>query len=386
MIRLIWFGVLILLTLGGCGVFQSTKDEIELEAPTALTDIVSALDLSVAWSTQLGGARPSNLVNLRPQISDDKLFIASPDGVVAAIDVTDGQVIWEIDTQTRLGGGPGVGDDLVVVGSREGEVIALAMGQGEAVWRSQITSELLSIPVSVAGTVVVKAIDGRLFALSATNGARQWSYGRSIPVLTLRGSSSPVIAGGLVISGSDSGKLTALVLKTGLAVWERSIAFPDGRSELERIIDIDADPLVVGGIVYVASYQRGVMAIDLEQARTVWNQDISTVSSFSADQRHLYVTDIKDTVWALDRFSGAVVWKQEKLKFRRLTGPVVADRYIVVGDFSGILHWMSVEDGVLRGRIQIDSSGVTSVPVFSKGLVYSYSNSGELTAITLNSQ
>ncbi len=181
----------------------------------------------------------------------------------------------------------------------------------------RVTSEVLSVPVAVAGIVVVRSIDGRLFGLSTANGERLWTYDRTVPVLTLRGSSSPTLVGGLVIYGSDGGKLAAISLKEGLPIWEKSVAYPSGRSELDRIVDIDGDPLVINGVIYAASYQGTVVALDLETGHTIWSKELATSADISADQSNIYVTDVEGNIWALDRRSGAALWKQDKLKFRK---------------------------------------------------------------------
>lgn len=364
------------------GVSEIFAGDDNAEPPTPLTPITNPIALSRSWSSNLGKSAGAHFVNLKPAVVDGRVFAASHDGVVTSVDAKSGRVIWQVDTNTRLGGGPGIGDGLVLVGSREGELIALTMNEGKEIWRSRVTSEVLSVPVAAAGIAVARAIDGRMFGFSTTDGKRLWTYDRTVPVLTLRGSSSPVIAGGLVIYGSDSGKLTALSLKEGLPVWEKTVAFPSGRSELDRIVDIDGDPLIINGVIYAASYQGSVIALELETAKTLWNRNISTSEGLSADRDNLYITDAQGSVWALDRVTGSAVWKQDKLQFRQVTGTAVIDGYVVVGDLEGYLHWMSVDDGSLLGRVQTDGQGVASAPIVADNWLYSYSNGGELTAIS----
>jgi outer membrane protein assembly factor BamB len=380
------FSILFLgIVLSGCGtigdgISAMTKGKDNATPPTELTDIQSTVSVSSSWSKTVGKGGNKNFVNLKPMIADGQIYVASRDGTVMAMDADTGHTRWEVDTKTRLGGGPGVGDALVLLGSSEGEVIALSITDGKEVWRSRVTSEVLSVPSAAAGVVIARAIDGRLFGLSSLDGKRLWTYDRTVPTLTLRGSSSPVIAGGLVVYGSDGGKLSALSLKEGLPLWEKSVAFPSGRSELDRIVDIDGDPIVVNGVVYAASYQGSIIALEIETARTIWSKDLSTSTDLSVDRRNLYVTDADGNVWALDRRSGASLWKQDKLKYRTVTGPVMVDKYVVVSDFEGYQHWLSTDDGHFVARIQTDDAGVSSTPITDGNAVYSYSRDGELTA------
>jgi len=380
------FAILLSVSLSACGVGETiselTKGKDNAIPPTPLTDIQSTLPVSTSWSKNIGKGGNLHFVNLKPLLAHGLIYVASRDGTVMAVDASNGSTRWEVDTKTRLGGGPGLGDDLVLLGSSEGEVIALAATDGKEVWRSRVTSEVLSVPSAAAGVVVARAIDGRLFGLSAIDGRRLWTYDRSVPTLTLRGSSSPIIAGGLIIYGSDGGKLSALSLKKGLPLWEKSVAFPSGRSELDRIVDIDGSPLIINGVVYAASYQGSIVALELETARTIWTRDLSTSSDMGVDRRNLYVTDAEGNVWALDRRSGASLWKQDKLTYRAVTGPVVIGNHVVVSDFEGYQHWLSVDDGHFVARVSTDSSGVSSTAITDGEMVYSYSKSGELTATT----
>ncbi len=369
--------LLFLFGLSGCGTVSGLfEDDDNAEPPTPLLAIKSSLAVSRVWSRNVGDTHYA--INLKPIYARQRLYAASQDGTVTALDSGSGEIKWRTDTQSRLGGGPGVGDALVLLGSREGEVIALAADDGRELWRSRVTSEVLSVPIAVAGIVIVRSIDGRLFGMSAENGERLWTYDRTVPVLTLRGSSSPTLAGGLVIYGSDGGKLTAISLKEGLPIWEKSVAYPSGRSDLDRIVDIDGDPLVINGVIYAASYQGTVVALDLETGHTIWSKELATSVDISADGSNLYVTDVNGNVWALDRRSGAALWKQDKLQFRSVTGPAVDDKYIVVADLEGYVHWLSIDDGSFAARIKAGNSAINAPPLVIDGFVYSYSLDGEL--------
>lgn len=376
--------ILPIFLLAGCGtVTEYLRGDDNVVPPTPLTQFDSALSVRVNWSANIGKTSHGYLVNLRPFIADGRVYVAGGSGNVMAFDAKTGQTIWDVDTKARLGGGPGVGDGLVMVGTRDGEVIALDSNNGREIWRSRVTSEVLSVPSTMAGVVVARAIDGRLFGLSAIDGKRLWIHDRTVPVLTLRGSSSPVLVKGAVIYGSDSGRLSVLSLKEGLPYWEKSVAFPSGRSELDRIVDIDGDPLVIKNTIYVASYQGSIVALDLKTAGTLWKRNFSSFNGMSADKNNLYITDDEGNVWALDRNSGASIWKQDKLTGRRVSGPAVLGDYVVVGDFEGYLHWMSVADGRFVARVKTGSAGIGSRPLSDGKQLYSISKDGDLTVLSI---
>jgi outer membrane protein assembly factor BamB len=350
--------------------------------PSELVDFTETTHLNKVWSQNVGKGTDELFIKLVPAILNDKIFIADTRGNITALYADSGKNVWRNDSELSITGGPGADENLVMVGTSEGEVLSLLTETGEEVWRSTVSSEILSSPKESDGVVVVRTIDGKIFALDATTGERLWIYDRTVPALTLRGTSTPVIANGLVIAGFDGGRVTALELKTGKLIWETKVAVSRGRSELERMVDIDAQPLIVDNVIYVTTFQANVSAISLENGQILWQRDISSHSELGADGRNLYVTDEMGNVWALDRFSGASIWKQEKLTHRQLTGPAVLGDRIIVGDFEGYLHWLDKATGDISARTQIDSEAILTQPIVSNDILFAYSSGGTLSAFT----
>lgn len=351
------------------------------EPPAPLPVITELIRPAILWSSQAGSGADKQYVQLVPAVDNGKLFVADRKGRVYAYDALTGNKLWEKETGVPLAAGPGTGDGLVLVGSSEGDVVALKEDDGSEAWRVKVTSEVLAIPRASAGISVVRSVDGRLFGFSSDSGKRRWVYDRTMPILTLRGSSSPVLTAGVVITGFDSGRLAVLTLDHGLPIWDKTIAFPRGRSELERLVDIDADPVIVNGVIYVTSYQGGVVALDLESGRSLWSRELSSYAGISVDASNVYVTDANSLVWALDRRTGKEVWKQEKLRARSLTGPVAYKDYVVAGDFEGYLHWMSKADGRFVARTRIDDQGIITSPIVRNDILYAYGKSGQVQAL-----
>jgi outer membrane protein assembly factor BamB len=313
--------------------------------------------------------------------------VANREGYVKALDGSSGRVIWSVEKEgLEISGGPGAGDGLVLVGTSNGEVLALSQDNGSEVWRSRVSSEVLSVPKVALGMVVVHTVDGKLYALNVSDGKMAWMYDRSIPVLTLHGNSSPVISGSKVICGFANGKLIAFDIESGQQHWEATIAVPTGRSELERIVDIDGDPVVQGGMVYVATYQGQLAAVDERSGEVAWRRKLSSYAGLGADYEYLYVSDEEDNVWAIDPNNSSSMWKQAKLNHRKLTAPAVLGKYIVVGDFEGYLHWLSPEDGKMLARSRVGSSSISTPPVIDGKVAYVLGDGGELAAITVSGQ
>jgi outer membrane protein assembly factor BamB len=206
-------------------------------------------------------------------------------------------------------------------------------------------------------------------------------YDRSVPILTLRGTSMPVLVSGAAVSGFDSGQLVAISLENGQTLWEQRIAVPRGRSELERLVDIDADPLVADAVVYAVTFQGRIAALELFSGNVIWQREMSSYAGLGVQDEIIYVTDSDSFVWALDRRNSASLWRQDKLKWRQLTAPLGVGRYVVVGDFEGYVHWLSREDGRMLARVRVDSSGILASPVAYRDIVFIYGRGGTLTAL-----
>jgi len=240
---------------------------------------------------------------------------------------------------------------------------------------------VLAAPRAAEGVVVIYSIDGKVHGLSAENGETLWTYDRGVPALTLRGASSPALAPGVAVVGFDSGRVVALSLHGGQPLWETRVALPSGRSELERMVDIDGDLLIADNTVYVVTFQGRTAALDLDTGAILWRRDMSSHEGMGLDDQALYVTDDRSHVWALDRDSSSSIWKQDRLEGRALTSPASFDQYVIVGDFDGYVHWLSRDDGQFMARTRVDSSGIITAPVAAGDLVYVFGRSGKLAAL-----
>lgn len=376
MLKHLFFWPLLLL-LAGCSAFSS-KDNAD--PPAELVDIESTLRIRTLWSESLQGSEGA-FIKIAPAISDGKLYIADPSGEVTALDALTGETLWSHDLHVPISGGPGVNDGLVAVGTQEAELIVLNGEDGSERWRQPVTSEVLSVPAIGRGRVVCRTIDGRVTAMSTVTGETRWAYDRSVPVLTLRGDSSPVIHEAQVLVGFANGKLVALSLDSGVANWEAAIATPKGRTELERVVDIDAELKLVEGTVYAAAYHGEVAAVSETSGVVLWLRELSSHAGLDADWRQLYVTDENDHIWSLDSTNGATLWQQKALHARRLSAPAMVDGNLVVGDYDGYLHWLSQYDGHMLARTHVGSSAIRVKPLVRDGIVYVLDDSGNLTAL-----
>jgi len=373
-----------LMLVNGCTALGNMFDNPDNTAePAELVDFEPTAKVRTVWQRSVGSGAGKLFLKLRPAIDGERVFAATRGGSVRAFDARSGESVWETDTDSPLSGGPGVGDGLVLLGTSDGEVLALAEADGEVKWRARVSSEVLSSPQAQGGVAVARTIDGKLFGLNTDDGTRLWVYDRTAPVLTLRGTSSPVLVEGAAVAGFDNGQVVAVALSNGQALWETRVAVPRGRSELERMVDIDADPIIEDNTVYAVTYQGQVAALDLPSGEVVWRRDMSSHAGLGVGPENVYVTDDESHVWALNRFNSASMWKQAKLDARRLSPPAVFGQYVIVGDFEGYVHWLRRRDGQFVARVKVDSDAIIAAPVATAFAVYVYGSGGELAALQI---
>jgi outer membrane protein assembly factor BamB len=358
-------------------------DKDNTPTPSPLVKLNTEIKVQSLWHTSTGYGVSDDYLRLVPALSNQFIFTANKNGTVAATNKTNGKSLWSVNTHVPISGGPSAQDGLVFVGSREGDVIALSQVDGKTLWQTKVSSEVLAAPSASQGIVVVKSIDGRVSGLSEQDGHSIWQYEQTEPTLILRGASAPQISRKNVIVGFANGNLANLSLREGSLHWQETIAIPEGSFAIQRMIDIDADPLVLDNRIYAATYQGRVSSLDLNTGKSHWTHDISSYTGLIADNERVYVSDAKGHLWAFDNNSGAVDWRQTQLEYRNITGPAVIGNYVVVGDEEGYLHWMSKQDGHFVARVRVDSSGILASPVVDNNILYVVTRDGRLAAYTL---
>ncbi len=382
--------VLFLFSLSGCSALTPMTDAVgslfsnsdNNEPPAELTDYQAEIKFDILWDESEGDGSDELALNLVPAVADKQIIIADRNGLIQARNLKDGELLWEVETDLAISVGPVIDQDLLFVGTSKAELLALNVETGKAVWKQRVSSEVLALPVVADNFLLVRTSDGKDLALNRADGKLIWSVENNTPALTIRGDGAPVVAGENVIIGYANGKLVARNIVDGAYVWETSIAIPRGRSEIERLTDINGTPVLRNDVVFISSYKSGISAVSTIDGSVLWgNESLSSTQSLSADARYLYLTDASSDVWQLDQRNGASYWKQTDLHQRRLTVPVVYGDYVVVGDFEGYLHWLSKTDGRLLGRIEITDEPIVAQPVVVDDVVYVYASDGTLAAV-----
>jgi len=299
-----------------------------------------------------------------------------------------GNLSWNAEIEdekqepVHFSSGPGLGAGTVILGSNDAEVVALNMDSGALLWKTLVSSEVLSVPVVSNNIIIIRTTDGAVIALNEKTGQKIWSYEHNVPALTVRGTGAPLIIEDNIIEGYDNGKLMSLRLDDGKYVWESSVTIPKGRSEVERLVDIDVDPIESRGVIYTASYNGGSAAVSILDGDVLWrNEEVSSSTGLSQDEQYLYISNPDGHVLQLDKRTGSSLWEQKDLHGRKLTSPIVYQGYVVVGDIEGYVHWLSTTDGRQLGRVQVADEAIDAKPILANDTVYVYAKDGTLAAL-----
>jgi outer membrane protein assembly factor BamB len=375
-----WWLVASVLSLGGCALFSGDDNRLP---PAPLPELTTEIGIKTVWQRQFGSGSGKTYTSLNPAAVQDRLFVADRKGRVWAVDRSSGKPIWEQRTDTPATGGLGAGAGLVLLGSRDGRLSALAEADGRLAWQITLSSEILAPPQAAANVVAVRTGDGKLYGLSAQDGELIWVYEQPVPALSLHGTSGPILIEEVAIAGFANGTLAAVRLADGQVIWERRLTPPQGRSELERMVDIDAQPVRADSSLYAATFQGHVAAVELYSGEIAWRRELSSNTGLAVDNMAVYVSDDQGHVWALDRRTGASLWRQSKLQGRDLGAPTVFRDFVLVGDFEGYLHWLRREDGQFAGRARVGNKRIAVAPLPSAEAVYVFGRGGVLARLSL---
>lgn len=371
----------LVLLLSGCS-WLDKLDKKDEPQPAELTRIEDEVRLREIWSVNVGDGQGDKFNRLKPHYANGKVFAASNDGVVIAVDAESGRTLWRQRTDYLITGGVGFGNGIVLVGTENSQVVAFAEADGSELWVSKVSSEVLAAPATNGRYVVAQSVDGNLTGLDATTGEQRWTYENTVPALSLRGTSAPLIVEGFVISAMANGTVSSIAIDNGTLRWEERVAIPTGRSEIDRLIDIDGDVVLNdAGLVLAPSYQGYFAAIDAVTGQTRWRSEESSYVGASFGFGNLYLVDDNDVVKAYRAGQEATTWETDALIRRQLSAPLGFSNFVAVADFQGYVHLLSQVDGRLVGRARVDRKGVRARMVNQGNTLFVLGNSGKLAAL-----
>ena len=376
---------------------EKKKEKKKAQEPAKLVDFQAEAVINRLWRAKVGEGLGRKYLRLTPMVVADRVFAADGYGHVVAVERFTGKRIWtaRVGKPDKSGfrfwdrrdpsfvsGGVGVGEGRVLLGTTRGEVIALDVGDGSELWRAQLASEVLAPPVAWEDVVIVQTADDRLIALEAADGTQRWAYAGQVPLLTVRGTATPVVEGGLVFAGFGDGNVTAVNAASGEPVWNHRVMLPQGRTELDRLVDVDGTPLLANGLLYAASFQGKLKALQPTDGEMIWELPASTHLDLAEGYGQIYLIDDNDFIHAIGQRDASVVWRQDALKNRGLSSPIAFGNYLLVGDAEGYLHVLAQSDGRFVARAKL-GDGLRKPFVEVDDVVYALSDDGRLLALEI---
>lgn len=378
----IFAAVLAALLISGCSTFQQVLPAKDMNPPKALKEFKPTVGVKTLWQVSTGSSAGKDYVRINPYIDENTVIVAGGRSV-SAWNKNNGAKLWQAGLDEELSGGVSGTGSLILVGSNNGGAFALDRQSGKVVWKQRLTSEVVAISPPANGIAAFRTSDGRLSGLNLQSGEVLWQQVRQGSPLSLRGASTPVTVGGMVIAGFDSGVVTAFDMQSGRALWEATLSVPRGQGDLDSVTDVDGKMKAVGEALFAASYNGLIMGINMRDGKPAWSAPYSSYSGLDADANGVYTTSISGLFWKLDPQTGKPVWKMDDLERRQLTAPTIVGNYVVVGDYKGVLHWINTSTGLLAARVQGDPAGYTVAPVLDGNVIYTLGRSGVLSAVAL---
>ncbi|MBJ6138046.1 outer membrane protein assembly factor BamB [Marinobacter litoralis] len=366
------------LLLAGC----STNDTFEQPAP--VPDIETSVEFERVWKMSVGDGHDDEYLQLAPLYAGDVIYAASADGEVVTVAAEDGKVIWEKELDDRIFAGPGADGRQLYFVTRDAELIALSSEDGKENWRVELPTEVLAAPQSNGSSVVVQTTDGRVISFDTDKGEQLWQYEAQVPVLTMRTAAAPLVGADIVIASFANGRVIALTAENGQPVWQYQVGQAQGRTELERLVDIGGQPLVLDSAIMVVGYQGKLALIDIRSGQEIWSRSASSYYSPAIGRGNIFLAAANGDIVALRGNDRRELWVQSDLAWRQVTRPAVTGEYLVVGDYEGYLHVLQMSDGRLVGQMDFDSDGIrVPVQVLSNGNLLVYGNGGKMSVLKL---
>lgn len=368
---------LLLGVLAGC----STTEPFEEPAP--VPEIVESVELEQVWSMSVGEGHDEQHLHLEPLILADTLYAVSADGVFVSVNPENGAVNWQTDVDRQIMAGVGGDREHLYLVSRNADLIAYDREEGKALWEVRLPNEILAAPQSNGSVVVAQTIDGKVLAFDAQSGEKRWQYDGVVPVLTVRATAKPLIGSELTLVSFANGQLFALSSETGQPVWQYAVGEPKGRTELERLVDVTSQPLVLDTAALVTGYQGKLAAVDLRNGEEIWSKRVSSFQSPAIAYGNIFISESNGDIVALEGATRKQIWVQDELSWRQPTQPFVSGDYLLVGDFEGLIHVLSLQDGSFQGQLKFDGEGLR-VPIqrWQDGVIV-YGNGGRLALLQL---
>lgn len=371
--RLFAFGVMVI-ALAAC-----SKDKVN--QPTELDpSFKDKVLIERLWKKSVGDGDLGLRLNFSSFVSGDTVYNIDGNGFLTALSFSSSKILWEIDLSEKVSGGLGGDKKNLYYTTFQGELVAVERLNGKELWRSNLSSESIAQPSSNGDLVAVQTVDGKLMTFNTLDGQLKWRYDSIGPLLSIRGTPSPIVSQRYTLTSFSNGELLAFDNQSGQPYWKATLATPQGRTELERLVDPDGQAVIDGDTLYTIAYQGKLVALDVITGQEKWAKSYSSFNSVAFGFGQLFVTTATGSVLSINPSNGAEIWSSDAFKYRRLTSPFVYGQTLVFSDLEGFLHFLDVKNGKHLAKKLPDDQGIMGELNIIDSKLLVLTRSGELVA------
>ncbi|MHA7879083.1 MAG: outer membrane protein assembly factor BamB [Saccharospirillum sp.] len=313
---------------------------------------------------------------IAPTLTDEGILTASPLGEVVLLNEA-GRFQWRRQVADHITAPLGADDRNLFVMTGDGDLLMLDW-QGETRWRTALTAIATAAPLVLPDRIIVQTVDGRVTAVERNTGRLLWVFQDAEPSLTITGTAQPVQVDDLVVTGLANGKLVALNINDGATVWEYRLGRAQGKTDVSRLVDVDAGVTVVDGLILATGYQGDLLVIEARSGRVLGSKPLSSYRSVTVGDDYWFVVNDQSHVLALDPNTLNEVWRQEQFTYRRLSEAVVWRDNLAVADGNGFVHLLDQATGEWLVTRSVDWTGISTAPVVMGDYLIQQGNSSRI--------
>ena len=371
--------LLTLILLASCQTLSNLGITFQLieEDPRAPTELDTSYDnfLNIKWSKEevtpiinLGFFDESIKPNIFFDISGGNVYSIEKNNL-RVFESESGKLKNELPLESdKIMSGITIGYNSYVYSDNEGNLYVHNLISGELKWKKALRDIVISKALITSKNLYVQTSSDVLYAFDLQNGDQIWSKKAQAPLLSIRGTSSPVYFEGLIFANFSNGRLAAIRATDGIQLWEKPISTIKGTTELEKLMDSDSPAIAFNDIVFAANYNGSLTRFNIRGGEKVFSVDLSTSKPFILYKDKIIAVTNDDEIIAFDAINGAEIWKNSNFKFRRLTSPIIYENYLYFGDVEGYLHKVNPETGDIVGLEDTKLKAVTQIEAYADKL------------------
>ncbi len=357
--------------LAAAVVLYACSSTSEKPQPAPLPSFAAQMQFQKVWSSKVGEVTTP----LSVSVHAGRIAVASTSGELVLIHAETGADIWRLSVKDRIQAGVGGDGQRFAVITQNNELVVVEAGR--EVWRQRLQAGSFTAPLVAGGRVFVLTADRTAVAFDGASGQRLWVQQRNTEPLVLRQAGVLAAWNDTLLTGFE-GRLLGLNPLTGQSRWESVVGSSRGTNEVERLVDLVAGLSRQGDSVCIRSFQTSVACIDASRGALQWVRAAQGHSGLDGDEGKVYGAESDGKVQAWNRHNGQSIWTQEALRFRGLGAPLVMGRALVLGDESGLLHFLSRENGQVLQRLNTDGSAVALRPALAGQTLVIVNRSGQI--------